>query len=94
MINALKPVKFKEANRELLPAAKAPNHKGIYVFTDGEQCISRWKLTLRQRLCVLIYGRIWLGIKSGESMPGAWMDCGRTCFVRVKRRKGKKNAKR
>ena len=89
MNNALKPVPFKEANRELSPLMYAKNHKGIQVFTDGEQCISRWKLTLRQRLSVLIFGRMWLGIRSGYSMPGAWLDCGRTCFVKEKKRKAK-----
>lgn len=86
MKNALKPVNFKEATDLLVPAVKGPNHKELHVFTDGEQCISCWKLTLRQRLCVLIYGRMWLGIRSGYSMPGVWLDCGRTCFVKKKRK--------
>lgn len=86
-MNALKPVPFKEANRELYPAMYSKQHKGIVVFTDGEQCISRWKLTLRQRLSVLIFGRMWLGIRSGNSMPGAWLDCGMTCFIKEKKQK-------
>ena len=87
-MNALKPVNFKEANRELLPGLQ--NQKSIVVFTDGEQCISRWKLTFLQRLSVLFFGRIWLGIRSGCSMPGVWLDCGRTCFIKEQKAKKQK----
>lgn len=95
MKNALKPVDFKESNNLLQPAFKGPNHEGLRVFTDGKQCISCWKLTLRQRLCVLIFGRMWLGIRSGYTMPGVWLDCGLTCFVKKKRKpKGGKKHER
>lgn len=84
MSNALKPVPFKEANRELHPLFATPNRKSIRVYSDGEACISCWHLTFLQRLSVLVFGRIWLSIKSGQSMPGTWLSCGRTCFVKPK----------
>lgn len=82
MNNALQPVDFEESNCELHPLLGTPNRKSIRVFSDGEACISCWKLTFLQRLSVLIFGRIWLSIKSGYSMPGTWLACGRTCFVK------------
>ena len=94
---ALKPVPFKEANCELTPRMYSPKHKGLRVWADGETCISCWKMTLRQRLSALIFGKVWLGINSGGySMPGTWLICGRTCLVKAKKKKaegGKKHGR-
>ena len=81
MNNALKPVNFKEANIELHPRIENPDSKSIRAFTDDKQCITCWKLTFWQRLSVLIFGRVWMGIRSGRMMPSVWLASGRTCFV-------------
>lgn len=39
------------------------------VWTDGQQCVSEWKLTLRERIKVLLFGRIWLAVLSGKTQP-------------------------
>lgn len=84
MSNALTPVDFAEANCDLQPLFRAKNCEGMRVFSDGEACISCWKMSFRQRLNALIYGRIWLSIKSGHSMPGTWLSCEKSCFIKDK----------
>ena len=78
----MKPIKFKEANRNL---SKPPNMSdeecsSLWVHNDGLQCISCWKMTLRQRISALIHGKVWLGVLSGRSQPPVWLDCTRTVF--------------
>ena len=79
-MNALVPVSFKEATNNLVPSAPCNLPKGLNVYADGETCVTRWKLSFFQRLSILFFGRIWLGVKSGYSMPPVWLDCGKTVF--------------
>lgn len=85
---ALEPVKFPEANRNLLkPDGMTDDEcKSLWVYTDDDQCVSCWKLTLRQRLQLLLHGRIWLSVLSGHTMPPVWLDCGKTVFVKEKKK--------
>ena len=76
-------VKFKEANKNLLkPRAITDEEcKALWVYSDGNQCISCWKLSFRERLSALIHGRIWLCVLSGQTQPPVWLDCTKTVFV-------------
>lgn len=79
------PVKFKQANK-VLTAPKNWNEKehgkcgDLHVFNDGQQSISLWKLSWKERLQILINGKIWLGILSGPSQPPVWLDADKTVF--------------
>lgn len=53
----------------------------LWVFTDGCQCVSCWKLTWRQRLNILLHGTIWMGVLSGGTQPPVWMTAAETVFV-------------
>lgn len=79
----LMPVKFPEANRNLLSpdGLSADECSALWVYTDGSQCISCWKLNLWQRLAILFHGKVWLSVLSGQSQPPVWLCCGRTVFV-------------
>ena len=55
----------------------------LKVYTDGEVCISCWKLSLKERVKALLYGRVWLGILSGHTQPPVWLDCDKTVFKEV-----------
>ena len=92
MSNALTPVDFAEANCDLQPLLRAKNCEGMRVFSDGEACISCWKMSFRQRLHALIYGRIWLSVKSGPSMPGTWLSCEKSCFAKGKSARRRKTS--
>lgn len=86
-MNELTPVYFPEANRGLNPPKEANGRyhiKSLPVYTDGEVCVSRWRLTLRQRLKVLFTGHIWLEIISGHTQPPVSLDCSKTVFVKKK----------
>lgn len=78
------PSKFPEANRNLLKPDDMTDEEcsSLWVYTDGRECVSCWKLNLRQRLTVLIHGTIWLGILSGKTQPPVWLDCDKTVFVK------------
>lgn len=50
------------------------------IFTDGNQVISCWGLSWRERLSALWHGRIWLGVHSGQTQPPVWMSADKTIF--------------
>ena len=79
----MKPVSFKEQTKVLQrPASMTDEECGsLPVFSDGEQfCVSRWKLSLLDKIRIIFFGKIWLGIISGETQPPVWLDCRRSIF--------------
>lgn len=80
----MKPIKFKEANKNLLkPNSMTDKECGsLWVFNDEKQCISCWKMTFKQRIKALIYGKIWLSVLSGKTQPPVWVDCDKTVFIK------------
>lgn len=84
----MKAIKFKHANRNLQkpPSMTDEECSSLWVFTDTKMCVSCWKLNWKERLAVLFFGNIWLGVLSGETQPPVWLDCVRTVF-----KEGKKN---
>jgi len=80
------PAKFKESNRTLRkPDSMTDEECGsLEVYTDGMQCISCWRLSLRERLSAVFFGRIWLGVVFGETQPPVWLICCRTAFEKEK----------
>lgn len=76
------PIKFKEANRNL---SKPPNMtdaecSSLWVYSDGIQCISCWKMSWKQRIKALLFGKVWLSVLSGSTQPPVWLDCDKTVF--------------
>ena len=47
----MKPIKFKEANRNLLKPASMTDEecKSLWVYTNGIVCVSCWKLSFKER---------------------------------------------
>ena len=78
----MKPIKFKEANKNLSkPESMSDNECGsLWVYSDNDQCISCWKMSLKQRINALIYGKMWLSVLSGKTQPPVWLDCDKTVF--------------
>lgn len=76
---------FPEANKALLPSGQRYSD-GITVgvlnvYTNGESCVSLWRPTLRERLSVLIFGRVWLAVLSGATQPPVYVGAVRHYFV-------------
>ena len=81
----MKPIKFKQANKNLLKPDSMTDEEcsSLWVFTDGGQCVSCWKLSWKQRLAALFFGKVWLGVLSGSTQPPVWLDCTKTVFEEV-----------
>ena len=62
----MKPIPFKEMNKILLVPLGEPVHdiEDLSVFRDVGQVISCWKLSLVDRLLILLTGRMWLRINT------------------------------
>lgn len=50
------------------------------VFSDGSQCISLWKMSWRERLSALIFGKVWLWVYSGQTQPPVALLASREIF--------------
>jgi hypothetical protein len=83
----MKAVKFKEATKELAKPESMTDMEcsSLWVFNDGTQCISKWKLNFRERMSALFFGTIWIGVISGYTQPPIWITSERTCFLKPKR---------
>lgn len=78
----LSPVKFPEANRSLTkPVGMTDDECGsLWVYTDGIECFSCWKLGWRERLNVLLHGKVWLSVVSGYTQPPVALIVGKQIF--------------
>jgi len=80
----MKPIKFKEANKNLSKPNSMTDAEcsSLWVFNDGSQCISCWKMSFKQRIKALFFGRVWLSVMSGTTQPPVWVDCAKTVFTK------------
>ena len=72
----MKPIDFKYSNCVLKPgdteySENVESVVDLPVWSDDEQCVSCWKPTLRERLSILLFGRVWLALLSGHTQPPA-----------------------
>lgn len=51
------------------------------LFNDGRQSVSLWKPTLKERISILIFGRVWLGVIGGINHPPVWLWGTKEFFV-------------
>jgi len=81
----MKPQNFEESNKVLLkPRDMTDEQCGflpIYIDDDKTYCLSCWKPTLKERLSILLFGRIWLWVMSGETQPPVSLEAVRNVFV-------------
>lgn len=69
------PIDFRHANKTLgKPVGWTDEEcKPLPVWTDGNQCVSCWKLTWRERLSALFLGKTWLVVVSGYTQPPVYV---------------------
>lgn len=79
----MKPVKFKEANKNLLKPNDMTDEEcsSLWVYSDGVVCISCWKMSWKDRLSALLFGKVWLVVRSGKTQPPVYVDCSKTIFT-------------
>ena len=55
----------------------------LHYWSDGTQCVSCWQPTLKERLSILVNGKVWLGVKSGRTQPPIFVS-GQSVFNKLK----------
>lgn len=73
----MKPKNFPEANCVLHPPAGMTDCDDLDVYRDGRTVVSCWRLSLADRVKLLLSGELWLGIIGGRTQPPVWLsaDC-------------------
>lgn len=84
----MKPINFKYSNHTLQPsgAEYSDNVIGVDplpIWTDGEQCVSCWRMSWRERLSALLFGRVWLAVLSGYTQPPVCIQASREYLKEV-----------
>jgi hypothetical protein len=81
----MKPIKFPEANKLLgKPTDMTDDECGpLLVFNNGYQSVSCWKMTWRERLSALFFGKVWLWVVAGRTQPPVSLEATRTIFEKV-----------
>ena len=81
----MKPSKFDYSNKTLQPSGKtySENVTGVeplHIWTDGEQCVSCWRLSWRERLSAVIFGRVWIAALTGQTQPPIYAEAAKNYF--------------
>jgi hypothetical protein len=50
------------------------------IYSDGQQCISLWRMSWRERISSLFFGRVWLWVHSGKTQPAVGLSATRDVF--------------
>ena len=76
----MNPIEFEERNRLLLRPNGMSEEEcgGLPIYTNNEFCVSCWKPTIRERLSVLLFGKVWLWVYSGARQPPVSIEDRRT----------------
>lgn len=80
------PNNFRYATLTLQPGDKAYSSnvlavEPLPVWTDDEQCVSCWRMTWRERLSALAFGRVWIAVLSGSTQPPISASVAREYFM-------------
>jgi hypothetical protein len=62
----MNPSDFQYANKTLMAPKGQPEVQPLRVWTNHHMCVSLWRPSLRERLSLLIFGRLWLNILTGQ----------------------------
>ena len=78
----MKPIDFKQSTKVLQrPSTMAESEcQSLPVWSDGKQCVSCWKPTIRERFMIAFGGKVWLGVMSGKTQPPVFVS-GEKVFV-------------
>jgi len=81
----MKPSIFVHSNKTLQPsgATYSENVTGVeplQIWTDGEQCVSCWRMSWRERLSAVIFGRVWIASLSGQTQPPIYAEATKEYF--------------
>jgi len=90
----MKPINFKETNLLLAGASNTEKDEtsiqSLPVFSDGEQIISKWELSWKEKIQALFYGSVWLHVLSPGTQHPVNIQTYKTPFTREPKMKNKK----
>ena len=77
------PADFPQKHLDLArPGNMAPGEcSALPVHRTGTRCISLWRASWRERLSLLVFGRVWLSVRSGDTQPPVALQAQRTVFM-------------
>lgn len=72
----MKPIQFKQSTKVLQKPSVMSDDEcaSLPVWSDGNQCVSCWKPTFKERLNILFGGKVWLGVLSGKTQPPVFVS--------------------
>lgn len=80
----MEPINFKEANVNYKPNKRMPKDSGdLPAFRDRGSVLSCWKMTWRERVSALVFGKIWLCVLGG-GQPGVWLKASKDSGIITK----------
>jgi hypothetical protein len=76
------PTKFQESNKTLTkPQGMSDEECGsLPVYNDGQQSVSCWQMTWRERFSALLRGKVWLQVYAGSTQPPVSLTAAKTIF--------------
>lgn len=69
----IKPIEFVKQNINFTKPEGLDDCDTLPAYTDGEQCISCWQFSLRERIKILFTGKLWVGVLGRRPLP-MWLD--------------------
>jgi hypothetical protein len=72
----MEPIAFGGANATLSAPADMPDCGALPIEHHVDGMLSCWRMTWRERLAALVFGRVWLNI-AGRGHPPVWLRCER-----------------
>ena len=82
----MEPINFKQSSKTLLKPENMTDEEcsSLHIYNDGEYCISCWRPSLRERLSMLLFGKVWLWVLSGNTRPPVSIEGSQTIFKEQK----------
>lgn len=77
------PTAFPEQNKTLTkPQGMTDEECGsLPVYNDGEQSVSCWRMSWRERLSALWHGKVWLQVYAGQTQPPVSLTAASSIFT-------------
>ena len=77
----MNPIEFREQNVVYRKPDSMTDEEcsSLPICKVDDMLISCWKLSWRERLRALFFGKVWLGVL-GHGHPPVWLECSRTGF--------------
>lgn len=65
------PCNFKQSNQILTRPLNMTDKEctALNVYSDGEECVSCWKMSISERIITFFTGKVWVGVFSGKTQP-------------------------